>query len=78
MLRTKPKAQSGDERVEKTLLPAAFTTRTGVIFKAMISQREISMGILLRETIHIHKEKHAKGGHISEHAQFNVIVQEGW
>jgi hypothetical protein len=66
----KPKhAQARNKRIEKDLLSATTKKSMRVIFKAMYFLNKRSMGLLFREPVHIHIEKHFPGRHIIEHAQ---------
>jgi hypothetical protein len=60
--------------MKKDVLPAAGKESTGVISKTMLNLNKGSIGILYGEPLHVHIEKHFRGVHIPQHAQFKVII----
>jgi hypothetical protein len=66
------KAQPGDNRVEKDFLPVASKENTEVICQAVISWNKKGMAFI--GVGGSHRKVYVGGGHISEHAQFKVII----
>jgi hypothetical protein len=67
------KGQPRNERVEKDLLPQQMKAWKLVPKQCHPEQRQCE--VLLADTIHMHSDKHFKGGHILEHAQFMIVIQ---